>query len=170
MISLSRIAAPAVLLAALALSGCATAGPDAGSTSAAPSASPTACDGVTIVVDFGVLDKPSVKACAKAGAATAALKDAGVTTVGTADYGDQVVCRVNNEPAPDETVTIKGQTPFVESCNTLNSVAYWALWVKASADAKWDYAQEGANTLQLTDGQSLGLVYTPGTESTPPQD
>ena len=164
----ARSLSPALIaLAGLALAGCAVAAPVS-----TPTATPTsagACEKVTIVVDFGVLDHPSVNACTDAGVAADALKAAGITTEGTVDYGDQVICRVNDEPAPDETVTIDGQAPFMESCNTLNSVAYWALWVKASADAKWDYAQEGAATLQLTDGQSVGLVYTAGTDSTPPK-
>jgi hypothetical protein len=48
-------------------------------------------------------------------------------------------------------------------------VAYWALWVKKDAGAKWAYATEGVNTLQLAKGESVGLVYTAGTDSTPPQ-
>lgn len=159
--------APALLaLAVLALAGCTTAAPEA-----APTAEPTAsasCD-VTVVVDFGPLDRPSLSECAGAGAATDVLAESGITTEGTADYGDQVVCRVNGEPAADETVTIDGQAPFTESCATLNSVAYWALWVKNTPDGEWEYAQEGVNTLELTEGQSVGLVYTPGTESIPPQ-
>ena len=153
-----------VALVALALTGCAAAAPEA-----APTASPAASCDVAVVVDFGVLDQPSVSACAAAGAATDILAEAGITTEGTVDYGDQVVCRVDGEPAAEETVTIEGQEPFTESCATLNSVAYWALWVKPSADAEWEYAQEGVNTLELTAGQSVGLVYTPGTESIPPQ-
>jgi hypothetical protein len=167
MTRLTRTAVPAFLaLAALALAGCAA------TPEAAPTAQPTAsasCD-VTVVVDFGVLDEPSVKECADAGAATDILAQAGITTEGTVDYGDQVVCRVNDEPAPDETVTIEGQAPFTESCQTLNSVAYWGLWVKNTPDGEWEYAQEGVSTLELTAGQSVGLVYTPGTESIPPQD
>jgi len=159
----SRIAAPAVLLAALALSGC-TAAP-----SQTPAATSAACE-VTVVVDYGVLDKDSVRECTDAGVATDVLAAAGITTKGTDDYGDQVVCRVNGEPSEKETVSIEGQAPFVESCKTLNSVAYWALWVKQSTNADWEYAQEGASTLELTDGQSVGLVYTAGTDSTPPQD
>ncbi len=159
--------APALLaLAVLALAGCSAAAPEA-----APTAEPTAsasCD-VSVVVDFGPLDEPSLTACADAGAATDVLAQSGITTEGTADYGDQVVCRVNGEPAADETVSIEGQAPFTESCATLNSVAYWALWVKNTPDGEWEYAQEGVNTLELSEGQSVGLVYTPGTESIPPQ-
>lgn len=160
--------APALLaFAVLALAGCTTAAPEA-----APTAEPTAsasCD-VTVVVDFGPLDHPSLRECADAGVATDVLAQSGITTEGTVDYGDQVVCRVNDEPAADETVTIDGQEPFTESCATLNSVAYWALWVKNTPDGEWEYAQEGVTTLELTTGQSVGLVYTPGTDSIPPQD
>lgn len=155
-----------VAFAALALTGCAAATP-AASPSSGPSASGL-CSAVTVVVDFGVLNKPSIKACVSAGVATDVLKAANIATVGTADYGDQVVCRVDNEPAPDETVTITGQQPFVESCKTLNSVAYWSLWVKPSSGGEWGYAQDGVTSLQLTDGESLGLVYSASTDSTPP--
>ena len=161
-------AAPALFaLALLALAGCAA--PAAEPTPTATPEDSGVCEQVSVVVDFGPLDEPAVEACATAGAATDILDEAGVTTEGTVDYGDQVVCRVNDEPAPDETVTIDGQEPFVESCETLNSAAYWALWVKNTPDGDWEYAQEGVSTLELVDGQSVGLVYTPGTDSTPPK-
>ncbi|MDF1477506.1 hypothetical protein PYV02_00245 [Leifsonia sp. H3M29-4] len=153
------------LLAALALSGCATTAPEA-----APSPSATdECAGVQVVVDFGVLDAPSVNACVDAGAAADAVADAGITTEGTVDWGDQIVCRVDGRPAADETVEVDGAEPFVEACQSMPAAtAYWALWVKLAADAEWEYAQEGLSTLQLDAGQSVGLVYTTGTESTPP--
>jgi hypothetical protein len=162
--------APALLVLALALSGCAT-GTPAATTSPEPHVTASgACEQVTVVVDFGPLDEPAVEACVEGGLATDVLDAAGVTTEGTVDYGDQVVCRVNNEPSPDETVIIEGQDPFVEACQTLGSAAYWGLWVKTAADSEWEFAQEGVATLELADGESFGLVYTPGTESTPPQD
>lgn len=151
---------PALIAGSLALAGCA-----AGDSPDAPTSD--ACE-VTVVVDFGVLDAPSVEECVAAGPALDVLDAAGVTTEGTADYGDAVVCRVNREPAPDEQVAIPGEAPFVESCATLNAVAYWALWVKPSADADWEYAQEGLTTLELAPGQAVGLVYTVGTDSVPP--
>ncbi len=164
-----RATAPALLiLAALTLTACATPTTDSAATPE-PSTSPGVCEQVTVVVDFGPLDEPSIAACGAAGAASDILAGAAITTEGTVDYGDQVVCRVNNEPSPDEEVTIEGVPPFIESCQTLNATAYWALWVKNTAESEWEYAQEGVNTLELSDGQSLGLVYTPGTESTPPQ-
>ena len=172
MIRVTRATVPLVIcLAAVALTGCVGETPAPSATASATTDAPAAagCDQVTVVVDFGVLDEQSILDCATAGPAQVVLDEAGITTVGTADYGDQVVCRVNNAPAPDQSVEIDGQAPFVESCLTLNAAAYWALWIKPSADAEWEYAQEGVNTLELAAGQWVGLVYTPGTESTPPE-
>lgn len=157
---------PSVLLglAALVLTGCAAA-------PVAPSAAPDAstCE-VEVVVNFGPLDEPALQACGPSGVAADILAVAGVTTEGTVDYGDQVVCRVNGQPSADEEVTLDGVEPFVETCQTLNDVAYWALWVKAAPDAEWEYAQEGAATLELAAGQSVGLVYTPITDTITPTD
>ncbi len=165
-----RGTAPVLLvLAALTLTACATPATDPAATPE-PGTRSGVCEQVTLVVDFGPLDEPSLAACGPAGAASDLLVGAGITTEGTVDYGDQVVCRVNDQPSSTEEVVIEGADPFIESCQTLNSVAYWALWVKNSAGGEWEYAQEGVNTLQLEDGQSVGLVYTPGTESIPPQD
>lgn len=152
----------ALPLLGLTLAGC-----------AAPVAEPTpdetvACD-VHVVVDFGVLDDASIDSCAEAGPAQDVLADAGVATEGTVEYGDQIVCRVNNRPAADETVTVDGEEPFTETCTSMPvATAYWALWVKNSSDGEWEYAQEGVGTLELEAGQSVGLVYTAGLESVPP--
>jgi len=163
--SIRTAATAGIVLLGLALAGCASAAPEP---AASDSPAAEACE-VSIVVDFGVLDEPSVEACGSAGGAADVLAEGGVATEGTVDYGDQVVCRVNGLPSAEDPVTIEGQEPFTESCQTFNSVAYWALWVKTAPDAEWEYAQEGVSTLQLADGQSLGLVYTAGTDSIPPQ-
>ena len=47
--------------------------------------------------------------------------------------------------------------------------AYWALWVKATPDAEWAYAQEGLATLKVTPGQSLELLYTVDGEPAAPK-
>lgn len=148
----------ASLLVVLALAGCAGT-----STGAAPTPTPSAttagpCAEVTVLVQFGTLPHKRITACAPAGVASDALKAAGLTTAGTADYGNQVICRVDDLPAPAD-----------ESCATLPSAAYWAMWIKTSADAKWDYAQEGVATQQVTAGQTLALLYTVGDDTTPPQ-
>jgi hypothetical protein len=153
--------AAAAALVVLALAGCAPSAPQDDPAPTTPAAADGACaeSEVTVVVEFGSLDAPKIDTCAPAGAASDALEAAGITTEGTVDYGDQVVCRVDDLPAPD-----------VEPCATLPSDAYWALWVKETPDADWGYAEEGVATLQLTAGQSLGLVYTEGTDSVPPSD
>ncbi|SEN78584.1 hypothetical protein E3O25_14000 [Cryobacterium sp. TMT1-3] len=162
-----------VLLAAL--SGCATTATGAGagsSASATTAASPADCTGVTVVVDFGTLDADTVTDCVAATEAIAAsesLATIGVTTEGSVEYGDQIVCRVNDRPAADETVVVEGQESFTETCSSMPpAYAYWALWVKASPDADWDYAMEGLGTLEVEPGQSVGLVYTTGTETPTP--
>lgn len=156
----------AMTLLVLALAGCTSA-------PVAPSAEPTgpagSCPEVTVVVDFGVLDGAGIEECAPAGPAAEALADAGVATEGTVEYGDQVVCRVNGRPGPDETISIEGQEPFTEPCASMPvATAYWALWLKPAPDAAWEYAQEGIASLDLEAGQSLGLVYTAGDDSAPP--
>jgi hypothetical protein len=167
----TRTAWPLLAAAALALTlaGCAAPAPEATTTPAPEATAGGPCEQVSVVVDFGPLDEPSIAACAAAGPALDVLDEAGVVTEGTADYGNAVVCRVNNTPSPDEPVELDGEEPFTESCDTLNSLAYWALWVRNSPDGEWEYAQSGVDALELADGQSVGLVYTPGTESIPPQ-
>jgi len=164
-----------------ALSGCATQAPtpDAAAGGSASATAPaqadtstTECAGVNVVVDFSVLDADSITACVDTAEATAArdvLRTAGVTTEGSVEYGDQIVCRVNGRPAADEMVEIADQDSFTESCASMPpAYAYWALWVAASPDADWSYAQEGLGTLEVKPGQSVGLVYTTGTETPTP--
>jgi hypothetical protein len=167
------------LVGALALSGCAADVPETDTTPAASATATAApadgsCTGVSVVVDFGALDAPEITDCVDTGtvdtiAAGTALETAGVATEGTVEWGDQVVCRVNDRPAADETIEVGGETPFTESCESMPAAAaYWALWVKPSADADWEYAQEGLGSLELEPGQSVGLVFTTGTETPTP--
>ena len=97
------------------------------------------------------------------------METAGVTTEGTVEYGDQIVCRVNDRPAHDETVVVDGEASFTETCAAMPAAyAYWALWVKSTPDADWAYAQQGLGSLQTTAGESIGLVFTTGTETPTP--
>jgi hypothetical protein len=173
------VALTLTLAGALALSGCATAGPTTGagstpSTSSTASGSDESCAGVSVVVNFGNLGSPTITDCVDTGDATTipasdVMAAAGVTTDGTVQWGDQVVCRVNGRPAADETVEVKGEPSFVESCQSMPAAyAYWALWIKPTADAKWEYAQEGLGSLSLKPGQSVGLIFTTGTETPTP--
>ncbi|TFD54009.1 hypothetical protein E3T55_04805 [Cryobacterium frigoriphilum] len=170
------------LIAALALSGCAQPAPStAPLTSTAESntaesstaeSSTADCSGVSVVVDFGTLKADPLTECVDADgalAASAVMQTAGISTEGTVEYGDQIVCRVNDRPAADETVEVAGEASFTESCASMPAAyAYWALWVKSTPDADWAYAQEGLGSLQTAPGETLGLVYTTGTETPTP--
>ena len=169
------------LVGALALSGCTTGAPETDTTPATAASATAApadggCAGVSVVVDFGALDAPEITDCVDTATATAGtitastvLATAGVETEGTVEWGDQVVCRVGGRPAADETIKVAGETPFTETCASMPAAAaYWALWVKPTADAEWEYAQEGLGSLELEPGQSVGLIFTTGTETPTP--
>lgn len=167
-------------LALLALSACSGSGTDSSApTTSTPAASASAepigdCTGVAVIVDAGNLettDDPSTTACIDATApiaASEALKQADVTTEGTDEYGDQVVCRVNGAPAEDEAITAADGTKYVEKCEGMPAAfAYWSLWVKP-AGGEWAYAQEGLGTLQLAPGDSVELLFTLNDEPAAP--
>src|SRR5680860_984125 len=104
------------LTAALALSGCAPGATTGTSGSPAPTetstSSSTECAGAAVVVDYGTLDTPTVTECVDASAEVAAsevLATAGVTTEGSVEWGDQIVCRVNDRPGADEIVEVEGE-------------------------------------------------------------
>lgn len=150
--------AATILILTGALAGCAgSATAERAPTPSASTAGP--CAKVSVVVNFGTLGAKTIHACAGGAVAADVLKAAKIATAGTSDYGDQVVCRVDDLPSP-----------ATESCAKLPSAAYWALWIKTSTDAKWEYAQAGVTTQTVTNGESLGLVYTQGSDETPPQD
>ena len=135
-------------------------------TATEPSASAGDCAGVTIVVDASVLeldDDPSQQTCVEtdtAIAASDALDEADVTTEGTVEYDDQVVCRVNGVPAEDFALPAEDGSDYFETCEAMPAAfAYWGLWVQPEG-GEWEYAQEGLSTLQLEPGESLALVFT----------
>jgi hypothetical protein len=151
-----------VALSALALTGC--------SPAPAPSPTSTDCAGVRVIVNFGLLGKggtpADISACAPLTSGTETVADAlaavKVSTVGTAKYGDQVVCRVNGVPSVDKAFTVPGHDPYTESCATMApEYAYWSLWLRSGA-AKWDYATEGVSSQKVAPGDSIGLVFTTG--------
>ena len=152
----------ALLLTLAACSSSATSEPSA-STSAAADGE---CAGVTVVVDgsaFEDADDISQSQCIEtdeAIVASDALDTAGITTEGTTQYGDQVVCRVDGLPAEDVALTAEDGSEYFETCETMPAAfAYWSLYVQPE-DGDWDYASEGLSTLQLEPGESLALVFT----------
>ncbi|QEO14999.1 hypothetical protein FLP10_11665 [Agromyces intestinalis] len=166
----------ALALTAFGLAGCTGSTPEASepAVTASPNASASDdasgasndCAGVAVVVDAGDLDAaddPSTEACLVVDGpivAADALAQAGITTEGTDDYGDQVVCRVNGAPAESDTIVADDGTEYHETCQTMPAAfAYWAVWIKP-VDGEWAYAQEGLATQQIAPGERLGLFFT----------
>jgi hypothetical protein len=166
-----------VTLAMFGLAACSTGGASAGVTSVdgkiLSTAQPLAsdCAGVTVVVEFDILDAQRIDECVEVSTETPAadiLNQARVTLAGTDAYGDAVVCRVNDLPSVSTSVTVDGHDPFIESCASMPpEFAYWALWVKQGS-TDWGYAMEGVSDLMLKPGDSIGLVFTTGTSTPTP--
>jgi hypothetical protein len=133
------------------------------------------CDGVRVVVDFGILGEPKIDSCVAVEGedilASTALSAAGIALEGTATYGDQIVCRVNDLPSATQPIEIEGQEPHLETCADMPpAFAYWALWVVNDEDIGWEYASEGASSLKLSKGQSIGLAFASGDEAPNPDN
>lgn len=133
------------------------------------------CAGVTVVVNFGLLSADRGTACVELENESAIARDvlsvAGYDIEGTATYGDQVVCRVNNLPSDSEPFVVEGEDPHIETCADMPpAFGYWALWVKSEPGAEWAYAEEGVGTLPVEPGQTLGLVFSTGGEIPTPSD
>ncbi len=113
---------------------------------------------VNLYVDFGSLNaETKVEKCIDISAETNALellKISGYTTEGTQKYGDAVICRLNG--LPDKSV---------ETCEVMPPEdAYWAVIVKEKKLLplfnEWGWAQTGINEISLSEGDSLGLVFS----------
>ena len=165
--ALAAASAAALLLTLAACSSTpSTAEPSAAADSSASAAVDGECDGITVVVDAGALDlddDPSQETCIEtdtAIAASDALDEAGVTTEGTDEYCDQVVCRVDGVPAEDFALPAEDGSDYFETCKAMPAAfAYWSLWVKPQG-GEWEYAQEGLPTLQVEPGQSIALLFS----------
>lgn len=137
----------------------------------------TTCDGVTVVVDGGVLDTAALGsvsglACAAVdGPETAhdAVAAAGVELQGTEQWGAAFVCRVDGRPALDEDVLRADGSVGTEPClRTPSQVAYWALWTSTDAST-WTYATRGVTSTEVAWGDAVGLVFVTSDEAMPPQ-
>ena len=164
---LTGLLAAAALIAAL--SACATEVPGLSL------GDPEDCAGVTVVVNFGLLSEDRDTECVELENDSAIARDvlsvAGYEIEGTATYGDQVVCRVNDLPSESDPFVVEGEDPHSETCADMPpAFGYWALWVKSEPDAQWAYAEEGVGTLPVEPGQTLGLVFSTGGETPTPTD
>ena len=150
----------------------AAAEPSAGASSPAPASALDDCEGIGLYIDGTALDGGEEAACVPAEGAVPAsdlLAEAGVTTEGTVEYGDQVICRVNGLPAADQVIPAEDGSDYVETCQSMPAAfAYWSLWVKP-ADGEWAYAQEGLSTLRVQPGETVGLLFTLNGEPAEPR-
>lgn len=156
----SALAVLALPLLAISLAGCAT-----------ESAESSNC--VEVVVNYGLLGAKEFNDCIAVPAdgkiAKEVLTEAGLAVEGTLEYGDQIVCRVNQLPAVDQPFQVEGQEPHTESCADMPpAFAYWAVWQKDNVSSEWKYAEEGVGTLLLKPGQSLGLIFSTNGETPTP--
>ncbi|WP_306971862.1 hypothetical protein [Arthrobacter oryzae] len=143
----------------------------ASSSASAASTSAGPCAGVKVIVDSGALKQAAAdtSTCVSVDGPTVAsdvLGKADVKIEGTAKYPTSFACRVNGVPAADFDIKHKGGTTR-EACDDKNTVSYWALWVKPAAGT-WAYAQEGLDSLKLSPGESLELLYTVDNEPAAP--
>jgi hypothetical protein len=136
---------------------------------------PEDCAGVTVAVNFGLLSEDQDTQCIDLENDSAIARDvlsvAGYDIEGTATYGDQVICRVNDLPSDSQPFVVEGEEPHIETCADMPpAFGYWALWVKSDPSAQWAYAEEGVGTLPVEPGQTLGLVFSTGGETPTPTD
>ena len=165
--TLRAFAAASAAALLLTLAACSSTPAASESTTAStPSPASGDCAGVTVVVDASVLeldDDPSQEACVEtdeAIVAADALAELGITTEGTTQYGDAVVCRVDGVPAEDFALTAEDGSDYFETCETMPApFAYWSIWVQPEG-GEWEYAQEGLSTQQLEPGESLALLFS----------
>jgi hypothetical protein len=155
-----------VAVASLVLSGCSETGD-----SAVNGESTSDCAGVSIVIDYGPNGPTGETYCVEGtgGVAADVVASVGVTTEGTAAYGDLVVCRVNNYPPADAPISVAGEDPYTETCEEMPpAFAYWALWIKRAGATEWGYAEEGVGTLEVSPGDALGFVFSTGSDTPTP--
>ena len=172
----SSLAAAGLLLSLAACSAPTASQPTipapASTATASASASAGPCTGVKVIVDSGALKQAAAdkSVCVPVDGPTPAskvLEEADVKTVGTTQYPNELVCRVNGVPAADFEIVHKGGT-YKEECSGMPAAfAYWAMWVKP-ATGDWAYAQEGLATLQVKPGERLELLFSvDGAPATP---
>ena len=128
---------------------------------------------VTVSIDYGVLDSQNQnyeKCLSVSGDVTALelINNANFKIEGTEKYADQIVCRLNGLPKPNQPIGIKGHEDYIESCKEMPAeFAYWAILEKrkqaipnpADLNTKWAWAEVGVADLKLNHGDSVAFVF-----------
>jgi hypothetical protein len=118
-------------------------------------------DCVTLYVDYGPLNNGAkTTSCIPVNGKTNALdllSTANLSTQGTQDYGNAILCRLGGFPDVS-----------VETCEVMPPAeSYWAVLIKErevipfpfDLQGEWGWAQVGINEVYLNAGDSLGLVF-----------
>lgn len=116
---------------------------------------------VDVYVDYGSLSSGApIERCFvtdKEINALELLASVNIEIEGTKEYGNAVVCRVNELP-----------NASVETCDTMPPAeAYWAIYIKEhelfpipfNTAGEWGWAQTGINEVYLKSSDSLALVF-----------
>lgn len=144
----------------------------------------TGCAGVGLLIDTGELGEDADEATSEAVEAIdgawcleaaepitvrAALQEVGVSTEGTVEYGDVVVCRVDGVPSAELAIPNPDGGTHLESCESMPpAFAYWSLWVRPAGGA-WAYANEGVDSQLVAPGESVALQFVLDGDPVSPQ-
>ncbi len=108
-----------------------------------------ACEGdsgVTMVIDYQGLGGGAEVRCFTGDPADGveALRGAGFTFEGPAQFADSAVCRINGRPATDETIPLDNDPTYTEDCAQFPPAnGYWSYWQSSDRGQEWDFSQMG---------------------------
>ena len=128
---------------------------------------------VNVLIDYGSLDSSNAdfeKCLPVTGEITALelMQNANFKLEGTNKYGNNVVCRLNNLPKPNQAIGVKGHEDYIEECKEMPAAfAYWAVLEKRwqiipnpfDLNGKWAWAQVGVAELAMKQGDGLAFVF-----------
>lgn len=108
--------------------------------------------GVNVVIDFGALGGGVQKGCGHGSTAAAAIGSAGFKLGYNPRMGTGFVC----------TVAGRDGTPKPTDGNCAQTNAYWGLFI-AKAGGSWTYANLGADSQPVSDGQTASFAWQSST-------
>lgn len=119
--------------------------------------------GVTVVIDYQGLGGGAEVRCFTGDPedGVSAVRDAGFTYDGVAQWGDAFACRLNGRPAADEEIPREGNPTYKEQCvRTPPADAYWSYWQSEDEGDTWDYSALGAGNSTPKQGEWEGWSFS----------
>lgn len=148
-------------VAALAATGCSGGSPVSDPPATATDTPVLVCEGVRVVVDPGDLEGAAVDTCLEVDApltAIDAFQQAGVDLEGVSTSDMFFACRIDGQPEAGITLEYDGETYSSGDCADFGPVwAWWGLF--ADAGAGWEFAQEGAESLEVAPGEAVAFAF-----------